>query len=350
LDGSVDGLEDGVLPTGTHRQRATGKIWSSIVGTGGSVPERLIDNDELARRTGISAAAIQRRTGIEERRWAADQEATSDLALRASMLALNRAHLRPESLDAIIVSTTSPDTPLPSCACHLQRSLGASRAFAFDLAASCSGFLYALSVGDQLIRMGNARRILLVAAEVKSRCLNFSEGEAAILFGDGAAAAVLAPATGRHGLCSVTLGADGSLADLIGIRAGGSRLPSSGKTVAEGLHGITMKGPRLFRVAVRRLESAVLETLRMHDLNPDDVHWFFFHQANARLLQKVLARLGIPQWKTASLIERYGNTSSSSLPLTLDAAIQDGRLKSGDLILLAAIGAGLTWGTALIKW
>ena len=339
-----------VQRAGTESQLGAGELWTRIAGTGGSVPERVVDNEELARLTGISASAIRRRTGIEERRWATNQEATSDLALRASMLALDRAEVRPENLDAIIVSTTSPDTLLPSSACHLQRYLGASRAFAFDLAASCSGFLYALSVGDQLIRMGNARRILLVAAEVKSRCLNFSEGETAMLFGDGAGAAVLVPAVGRHGLWSVRLGADGSHADLIGIRAGGSRLPPSEKTIAEGLHGITMKGPRLFRIAVRRLESAVLETLRMHGLRPDDVRWFFFHQANARLLQKVSSRLGIPRWKTLSLVERYGNTSSSSLPLTLDAASQAGLLNPGDLILLAAIGAGLTWGTALIKW
>jgi 3-oxoacyl-[acyl-carrier-protein] synthase-3 len=321
-----------------------------IVGTGAYVPERVVSNEDLARLTGLSPAAIRRRTGIVERRWADSAEATSDLAYRAALVALRDAGVTPQALDAIIVSTTSSDTLMPSSACHLQRLLGAKQAFAFDLAASCSGFLYALSVGDHLIRGGQASRVLVVASEVKSRFLNFAEGATAILFGDGAGAAVLAPATGRRGLLSVTLRADGSYADLIQIRAGGSRLPASEKTVAEGLHAITMRGPRLFRVAVRHLVSAVTDTLNAHGLTIPEVQWFFFHQANGRLLEKVVRRLGIRPGQTDSVIERYGNTSSSSLPLTLDAAVRAGKVKPDDLVLLATIGGGLTWGTALIRW
>ena len=321
-----------------------------IVGTGGWVPERVVSNDELAALTGLSPPAIHRRTGIVERRWADPKEATSDLALRAATVALQDAGVRPQALDAVIVSTTSPDTLMPASACHLQRLLGARQAFAFDLAASCSGFLYALSVGDHLIRAGNAGRVLVVAAEVKSRFLNYKEGETAILFGDGAGAAVLVPGDERHGLLSVTLRADGSYADLIRIRAGGSRQPASKKTVAEGLHAITMQGPSLFRVAVRHLESAVIETLKAQGLTVPEVRWFFFHQANGRMLDKVVERLGIPAAQTFSVIERYGNTSSSSLPLTLDAAVRAGEVKPGDLVLLATIGGGLTWGTALLRW
>jgi 3-oxoacyl-[acyl-carrier-protein] synthase-3 len=239
---------------------------------------------------------------------------------------------------------------MPAAACHLQRLLGAKPAFAFDLAASCSGFLYALSVGDHLIRLGQAGRVLVAAAEVKSRYLNFKDGDTAILFGDGAGAAVLAAGDERHGVLSVNLHADGSRADLITIPAGGSRLPASEKTVAEGLHAITMKGPSLFRVAVRRLETAVTETLKEQGLRVRDVDRFIFHQANGRLLDKVSERLGIPPDKTFSMIERYGNTSSSSLPLTLDAAVRAGKVKSGDLVCLATIGGGLTWATALIRW
>ena len=264
--------------------------------------------------------------------------------------ALEAAGVRATELDAIILSTTSPDTPMPSSACHLQRMLGAKQAFAFDLAASCSGFLYALSVGDLMIRLGHARRVLVAAAEVKSRYLNFQEPNTAILFGDGAGAAVLARGEEHHGVLSVTLRADGAYADLIQIRAGGSRLPASEKTVVEGLHAIHMRGPSLFRVAVRRLETAVTEMLKEHGLMVPDVHWFLFHQANGRLLEKVGARLGIPAAQTFSVIERYGNTSSSSLPLTLDAAVRAGRIKPGDLVCLATIGGGLTWGTALIRW
>jgi len=321
-----------------------------IIATGGWVPARVASNEELSHLTGLSGAAIRRRTGILERRWAAPGEATADLAMRAAALALERAGERAESLDAIILSTTSPDTPLPSSACHLQRLLGATHAFAFDLSASCSGFLYALSVGDQMIRAEKAHRVLVVAAEVKSRFLNFKEGETAILFGDGAGAALLAPSPDERGICSVSLWSDGAFADLIGIKAGGSRLPPSEKTVAEGLHAITMQGPRLFRRAVRRLEVAVVDTLKAHGLVIGDVRWFLFHQANGRLLEKVAQRLGIPPTQTLSVIERYGNTSSSSLPLTLDAVVQTGQIKPNDLVLLATIGSGLTWGTALIKW
>jgi 3-oxoacyl-[acyl-carrier-protein] synthase-3 len=323
---------------------------SRIVGTGGYVPARIVTNEELAGLTGVTPAAIYRRTGIRERRWAAPDEATSDLALQAATAALEAAGTQAAALDAIILSTTSSDTLMPAAACHLQRLLGAKPAFAFDLAASCSGFLYALSVGDHLIRLGQAGRVLVAAAEVKSRYLNFKDGNTAILFGDGAGAAVLAAGDERHGVLSVNLHADGSQADLITIPAGGSRLPASEKTVAEGLHAITMKGPSLFRVAVRRLETAVTETLKEQGLTVRDVDRFIFHQANGRLLDKVSERLGIPPDKTFSMIERYGNTSSSSLPLTLDAAVRAGKVKSGDLVCLATIGGGLTWGTALIRW
>ena len=323
---------------------------SRIVGTGGYVPLRVVSNTELARLTGMSPSAIYRRTGIKERRWAGPDEATSHLTQRAALGALEAAGVQPDALDVIILSTTSPDTPMPASACHVQRLLGAKRAVAFDLAASCSGFLYALSVGDHMIRLGQARRVLVAAAEVKSRFLNYKEPSTAILFGDGAGAAVLAPGDGRHGVLSVSLRSDGSHAELIQIRAGGSRMPPSEKTVAEGLHAIHMRGPSLFRVAVRRLEMAVTETLREHGVTVPDVRCFIFHQANGRLLEKVRVRLGIESSRTFSLIERYGNTSSSSLPLTLDAAVRAGRIKAGDLICLATIGGGLTWATALIRW
>ena len=323
---------------------------SRIAGTGGYVPPRVVSNEDLARLTGMSPSAIYRRTGIKERRWVGPEEATSHLAQWAALAALEAAGVTPQALDAIILSTTSPDTPMPASACHVQRLLGAKQAFAFDLAASCSGFLYALSVGDQLIWLGQARRVLVAAAEVKSRFLHYKDTNTAILFGDGAGAAILAPGDGRHGVLSVSLGSDGSHAELIQIRAGGSRLPPSEKTVAEGLHAIHMRGPSLFRLAVRRLETAVAEMLKAHRMTVADVQVFIFHQANGRLLEKVRERLGIESSRTFSLLERYGNTSSSSLPLTLDAAVRAGKVQEGDLICLATIGGGLTWATALIRW
>jgi len=321
-----------------------------IVGTGSALPERIVSNEELAGLTGISSAAIWRRTGIRERRWAAPDDATSDLAARAATAALAQAGIAPSALDAIIVSTTSGDTLFPATACHVQRLLDAKRAFAFDLSASCSGFLYALSVGDQLIQAGSARRILVVAAEIKSRFLNFSEGETAILFGDGAGAAALVPESEGRGIVSVSLGTDGSQANLIQIPAGGSRVPASEKTVGQRQHAITMRGPRLFRAAVRRLESAVNAALTENELTVPGVSWFLFHQANGRLLEKVRERLGVTSERTESVIERYGNTSSSSLPITLDTAIRAGKIKPHDLVLMATIGGGLTWGTALMRW
>src|SRR5213594_2211263 len=247
---------------------------SRIVGTGGYVPARIVSN-----------------------------EATSHLTQQAALAALEAAGVQPHALEAIILSTTSPDTPMPASACHVQRLLGAKRAVAFDLAASCSGFLYALSVGDHLIRLGQALRVLVAAAEVKSRFLNYKEPSTAILFGDGAGAAVLAPGDGRHGVLSVSLRSDGSHAELIQIRAGGSRLPPSEKTVAEGLHAIHMRGPSLFHVAVRRLEMAVAEMLKAHRMTVADVQVFIFHQANGRLLEKVRERLGIESSRTFSLLE-----------------------------------------------
>jgi len=326
------------------------KPQSRMIGTGSYVPDRLVTTDELAGLTGLAPTAIVRLTGIRERRWAAPDEATSDLAFRAAQAALNAAGATAASLDAIILSTTSPDTPMPSAACHVQRLLGAKRAFACDVAASCSGFLYALSVGDLMIRMGQAKRVLVAAAETKSRYLNVKDGHTAILFGDGAGAAVLAEGDEHHGLLAINLYADGSRADLITIPAGGSRLPVSEKTMAEGLHAIHMRGPSLFRIAVRRLEAAVTETLKAHGLAVRDVQWFIFHQANGRLLEKVTARLGIPAEKTVSVIEQYGNTSSSALPLALDTAVKTGKVRPGDLVLLGTIGGGLTWGTAVMRW
>src|SRR5437660_9567590 len=196
---------------------------SRIVGTGGYVPARIVTNEELARLTGMSPSAIYRRTGIKERRWAGPDEATSHLTQRAALGALEAAGVQPDALDAIIVSTTSPDTPMPASACHVQRLLGAKRAVAFALAASCSAFVYALSVGDHMIRLGQARRVLIAAAEGKSRFLDYKERSTAILCGDGAGAAVLAPGDGRHGVLLVSLRSDGSYAELIQIRAGGSR-------------------------------------------------------------------------------------------------------------------------------
>ena len=321
---------------------------STIIATGSALPERIVTNEELSERVGLSPAAIEARTGIRTRRWAAPVQASSDLALRAADAALKQAGCAAEELDAIIVSTTSPDYLFPATACLVQRELKATRAVAFDLAASCTGFLAALSVGDQWIRGGLARRLLIIAAEVKSRILDPGDRTTAILFSDGAGAALLAPAD--LGVQAIRLGADGRGHALIHLPAGGTRRPTSPETLAAGLHTMRMRGPAVYRKAVTTLVSSVRSLLADAQLSTAAISLFLFHQANQRLLDQVADRLELSPAQRFSTIAETGNTSSASLPIALDQAARSGRLRHGELVVLAAFGGGLTWGTALLQW
>ena len=327
---------------------------SVILATGSSLPERIVGNEELAGRVGLSTSAIAVRTGIRCRRWAAPTQATSDLALRAAEDVLKQAGCEARELDAVIVSTTSPDYFFPSTACLVQRELNAERAVAFDVAASCTGFLAALSVGDQMIRVGAARRVLVIAAEIKSRALDPTDRSTAILFGDGAGAVLLASVDattpGGPGLQTIRLGADGGGAALIHLPAGGSRRPTSPDTLAANLHTMRMNGPAVYRRAVTTLVRAVRALLDEAGLSIGDVTHALFHQANGRLLDQVARRLELTTDQCLSTIAETGNTSSASLPIALDQAARQGRLRDGDLLLLAAFGGGLTWGAALLRW
>lgn len=331
---------------------------SVVLATGSALPERIVTNEELADRVGLSPSAIVDRTGIQSRRWAAPTQATSDLALRAADAALKQAGCDSRELDAIILSTTSPDYFFPSTACLVQRELRAQRAVAFDVAASCTGFLAALSVGDQLIRTGAAQRLLVIGAEIKSRALDPADRSTAILFGDGAGAALLGslPVTAtdaeekRPGLRAIRLGADGSGAPLIHLPAGGSRRPTSAETLTANLHTMRMNGPAVYRKAVTTLVRNVRALLLETGLSAQSVTHALFHQANRRLLDQVACRLGLTPDQCISTIAETGNTSSASLPIALDYAARQGRLHEGDLLLLAAFGGGLTWGTALLRW
>ncbi len=327
---------------------------SRIIGTGSHLPARVVGNEEVGRWLSLDSAAIHRRTGIRTRHWATEDEPPSVLAEHAARRAFEAAGLQPSSIDAILVSTTSPDMVLPSTACHLQRSLGAEGVAAFDLAASCSGFLYGLSMADSMIRAGLLRRCLVVATEVKSRFLDLHDAATAILFGDGAGAALVTEADADGGRSAGVMGirvyADGSRHDLISLPAGGSRQPASRQTLLDGGHTIRLQGGPLFRVAVKRLAGAVQDILKEFGVGVDDVTRAVFHQANGRLLNALRKRLGIPQEKVYSVIEQFGNTSSASLPIALDHAVREGRIVSGDLVLLGAFGGGLTWGTALLRW
>ena len=325
-----------------------------IIGTGSYVPAREVTNEELSRGLALGPDAIYRRTGIRTRRWAAEGETPALMAEHAARRACEVAGVPPESLDGILVSSTSPDTIVPSTACHLQRALGVQAVPAFDVAASCSGFLYGLSMAESMIKSGMARRVVVVAAEVKSRFLNLKDQATSILFADGAGAAILSvdgPADASSSeLLGVRLYADGARHDLITVPAGGSRLPSTEETLEHQLHAIHMKGGPLFRVAVKRLTEAVKRMLKEFGLQVGDLKQVVFHQANWRLIEALGDRLNIPGEKLYSVIERYGNSSSASLPIAFDHAVRERRVVTGDLVLLGAFGGGLTWGTALVRW
>ncbi|MBI3596150.1 MAG: ketoacyl-ACP synthase III [Nitrospirae bacterium] len=322
---------------------------AQIAGTGFYVPDRRVTNQELASFVHLDDAGIRKRTGIQERRWAGKDQAASDLATEAVRAAMEQAGCAAKDLDAIVLATTSPDMWFPSTACLVQKNLHARNAFAMDVAASCCGFLFALSVAEQFIRSGQAKTVAAVATEVKSRFLNRSDPATAILFGDGAGAVVLKPSAGESGLLSIRLYSDGSRSGMIQIPAGGSRRPISQQSLAEELHVIRMKGGSLFKAAVQRLTDVTHEILKTHHLQPSDIHHFVFHQANARILSAVAKRIQIPMDRLVMTLDRYGNTSSASLPMALAHLFRSGRVRPGDLIFLGAFGGGLNWGGALVR-
>ena len=325
-----------------------------IIGTGSCLPDRVVANSEVSGSLGISAEQIERLTGIRERRWAADGQATSDLAIDAGRKALEAASCEASAVDAVILSTTSPDMAFPSTACFVQRGLGCRGVGAFDVSASCSGFLYGLSMADAMIRSGQVTTCLVVAAEVKSRFLDPMDDATAVLFGDGAGAVVVRGEDDQspkgHGLLGIRLYADGSKHDLIRVPAGGSRRPASAETVAKKEHVLRMQGASLFRIAVRRVEQAVQDILKEFGVRIEEVGQVVLHQANGRILSQVAGRLGVPPERLTSVIERYGNTSSASLPIALDAAVRGGKIAAGDLVLLGSFGGGLTWAAGLVRW
>lgn len=326
-------------------------IRTRVLGTGSYAPERIVTNADLERMVATSDAWIRQRTGIRERHIAADGEFTSDMAAAAARAALSQAETDPADLDAIIVATISADMPMPSCAVMVQAKLGARRAFAFDVSAACAGSLYGLSIADQFIRGGSARRVLVVGAELLSRLVDWTDRSTCILFGDAAGALVLGPTTDEHrGLLSVHLHTDGEAADMLSIKGGGSRHPASVAMLEDGLHKIAMSGREVYKFAVRVLPDALMEAFEANRVTPSQIDHVVSHQANLRIVESVLDRVGIPLERCWINLDRYGNTSSASLPLSLDEANRAGRLKEGDLIAMMAIGAGMAWGSALLRW
>jgi len=321
-----------------------------IIGTGSYLPEEIVTNEDVARLTGLTSHEIKKMTGIIERRRADKGEATSDLATEAALAAIKSSGLSVEDVGLIVLSTTSQDMFMPSTACIVQRNIGAKKAAAFDINASCSGFLYALNIAEMFIRSGQTATALVIAAEVKSRFVDPKDKETAILFGDGAGAVVLSNKNSLSlEILNTWLYADGTNWNWINLPAGGTRLPASQETIKSGLHFMHMDGSKVYRKAIKTFESLLTDTVKKCGLNLDNIDHFVFHQANLRIIKQVISRLGIPEEKVPVTITYTGNTSSASIPITLDQLVREGRIKKGDTVLMAAFGGGLTWGATILK-
>ncbi|HEX6725899.1 MAG TPA: beta-ketoacyl-ACP synthase III [Nitrospira sp.] len=320
-----------------------------IAGIGSYAPARVLTNADLERMVATSDEWIRERTGIRERRIAAPGEACSDLAVQAGKRALTAAGLAATDLDMILVATCTGDYPLPATACLVQHQLGATNAAACDLSAACCGFVYALSVADAYVKTG-MRHVLVIGSEVMSAITDWTDRNTCVLFGDGAGAVVVSASDGERGILSTHLRSDGTLCELIMVPGGGSRTPPSEKVIAERLQFIKMKGNETFKVAVRTLEDIARTTLSANNLRVEDLDLYVPHQANIRILKAVIERLGLPIEKVMLNVDRYGNTSAASIPIALDEAVREGRIKDGSLVMLGAFGAGLTWASAVIRW
>jgi 3-oxoacyl-[acyl-carrier-protein] synthase-3 len=323
---------------------------AAILGTGRAYPEGILTNAELERMVETSDEWITTRTGIKERHRAAEGEYTSLFAVAAARKAIERARIDPSDIGLIICATVSPDQILPSTGCLIQAELGANRAAAFDLAAACSGFLYGLTMANQMIRSGQTRYALVIGAEVLTRYVDFTDRSTCILFGDGAGAAVMGPAEGDRGILSTRIYSDGRFAEQLYSPGGGTRIRPTAETLSQGLHYFKMKGNELFKIAVRSMADVSVEVLNEAGYKPEDVKLFIPHQANQRITDAVASRLNVDSSIVYSNIAYHGNTSSASVPIALDECIEAGKVSEGDLVLLASFGGGVTWGGALIKW
>ena len=322
-----------------------------IAGTGSYTPEKILTNADLEKLVETNDQWIVERTGIRERRIAAPDQATSDLALIAAQRALADAGLAAVDVELIVIGTITSDYPWPSTAAVLQGKLGNKKAFAFDVSAACAGSLYALSIADRYVASGAVKNALVIGAETISRVTDWTDRNTCILFGDGAGAMVLRPTDDpRRGILTTKLHADGSLVPILYQPGGGSRDPISEKVLRERTHFVKMNGREVFKVAVRSLEDVSREVLAAEKLTPGDVTHVIAHQANRRILDATLVRLGVPAEKCWMNLEKYGNTSAASVPMTLDEANRAGWFKPGDIILMMAIGGGMAWGASVVRW
>ncbi|MFH0925090.1 MAG: beta-ketoacyl-ACP synthase III [bacterium] len=326
-------------------------IRSYIKGIGAALPKRILTNFDLEKMVDTSDDWIKTRTGIEERRIAVKEETSGSLAVEASREAIKRANLTPQDIDSIILATFTPDMPLPATACFVQHELGANRAFAFDIAAACSGFIYALSIADQYIKNGFCKHVLVIGVDTLSKVTDWKDRNTCVLFGDGAGAVVLGPGEQEdRGILSTHLFSDGAYTELLYIPAGGGKSPSSHETVDRGDHYIRMKGNGLFKIAVKSLSEAAEVALTYNKLTASDIDLFVPHQANMRIMTATAEKLGIPKDKICITVNKFGNNSAGTIPIAIYHAFMEGRIKEGNNILLTAFGGGLTWASALIRW
>lgn len=326
------------------------EVNAGILGTGHSYPKGILTNADLEKMVETTDEWIISRTGIKQRRKAAPEEYTSLFAVKAARQAIERARIDPSELDLVICATVTPDQLLPSTGCLIQAELGANKAAAFDIAAACSGFLYGLTLANSMIRTGQSRYALVIGAEVLTKYVDYTDRSTCVIFGDGSGAAVLGPVEEGRGILSARIRSDGRFAEHLYAPGGGTRLGSTAETIASGLHFYKMKGNELFKVAVRSMAGISREVLSEAGQQAEDIDLFIPHQANQRITDAVASKLGVDESKIYSNISMHGNTSSASIPIALDECVEAGRVKEGDLVVLASFGGGVTWGGVVLRW
>ncbi|MEG2985666.1 MAG: beta-ketoacyl-ACP synthase III [Peptostreptococcaceae bacterium] len=322
---------------------------AGIVGVGSYLPEKVISNFDFEKIMETSDEWIRTRTGISERRIVDKNEATSDLATKAAIKAIDDANLTPQDIDLIIVATITPDMVFPSTACLVQSNIKATKAVCFDLEAACSGFIYGITIAKQFIETNTYKHVLVIGSEAMSRILDYEDRSTSILFGDGAGAVVMGPVD-EGGVLSTNLGSDGNGKDYLNIPAGGSKQPASEETVKNRLHYVKMAGNDVFKFAVRIMQDASIKCIESANLDIQDIDYLIPHQANIRIIEASAKRLKLSMDKVHVNLDRYGNMSAASIPVALDEAYRDGKIKKGDNIVLVGFGGGLTWGASVIRW
>jgi 3-oxoacyl-[acyl-carrier-protein] synthase-3 len=323
---------------------------AGFLGTGHAYPEGILTNADLAKIVETSDDWITTRTGIKQRRKAAPDEYTSLFAVKAARQAIERARLDPSDIDLLLCATVTPDQILPSTGCIIQAELGANNAAAMDIVAACSGFLYGVSLADAMIRTGQIKHALVIGAEILTQYVDYTDRQTCVLFGDGAGAAVLGPVEGNRGILATKIKSDGRYEEQLYSPGGGTKRKPSAETLAAGDHFFKMKGNELFKVAVRSMAEISRDVLEQAGQKTEDVSLFIPHQANQRITEAVADRLNVPGEKIYSNIAVHGNTSSASIPIALDECVEAGRVKEGDLVLMASFGGGVTWGGVLVRW